>query len=564
MADHGIEKHLAQRSALIEREKSSRHDHVFKQNMSPVAKTAATILSNIRKKELELFWTAPARTNPPHDLKEVMFPGMSFALSRDRMEQTTLWKIITAMPKGCLLHAHMEAMVDIDWMIDQALEIPGFYITSPEPLCCGPGSRWSEPFKFLYRPGAQDRDTEVNIWHSGYTPNKPVPVLNAARTYPGGVAAFRDWAVSRMTINEEEALEHHHGISDIWKKFTSCFAAIGGLFFTEPIFRRCIPRLLQQIHDDGIKYIEFRLGLVQPFYREGADDPEPDFTYFLECFQHEISKYKSTPAGSNFWGARMIWTAIRGFPLDAIKSSMEQCLSCKKAYPEFIAGFDFVGQEDAGKTLLELLPLTKWFQAECARLNLTIPFFFHAGECLGDGNSTDHNLYDAILLSPRRIGHAFSLYKHPLLIDLVKEKKLLIEMCPISHEVLRLTSNILMHPMPALQARGVPVSLNNDDPAVLGHGKNGLSHDFYQVLAGFENTGLAGLATMAEDSVRWAAFEDQSEEDWRGDVEMGANGDGTKARRLAEWRRAFEKWCGWVVKEFGKEFGTEGLENGNC
>ncbi len=87
-----------------------------------------------------------------------------------------------------------------------------------------------------------------------------------------------------------------------------------------------------------------------------------------------------------------------------------------------------------------------------------MPFFFHAGECLGTGNSTDHNLFDAILLGTRRIGHGFSLYKHPLLIDLVKEKKILVESCPISNEVLRLCGSVMSHPLPALLARGVAVS----------------------------------------------------------------------------------------------------------
>ena len=48
------------------------------------------------------------------------------------------------------------------------------------------------------------------------------------------------------------------------------------------------------------------------------------------------------------------------------------------------------------------------------------------------------NLFDAVLLGTRRIGHAFSLHKHPLLVDMVKEKKILVESCPISNEVLRL------------------------------------------------------------------------------------------------------------------------------
>ena len=34
-----------------------------------------------------------------------------FSLARERMEKTKLWKIVRKMPKGCLLHAHLDAMM---------------------------------------------------------------------------------------------------------------------------------------------------------------------------------------------------------------------------------------------------------------------------------------------------------------------------------------------------------------------------------------------------------------------------------------------------------------------
>jgi len=133
------------------------------------------------------------------------------------------------------------------------------------------------------------------------------------------------------------------------------------------------------------------------------------------------------------------------------------------------------------------------FREACTKEGINIPFFFHAGECLGDGDSTDQNLFDAILFGSRRIGHAFSLHKHPVLIDMVKDQKILIESCPISNEVLRYTASILSHPLPALLARGVAAAISNDDPALLGQGTSGLTHDFWQALQGWENLGLAGL-----------------------------------------------------------------------
>lgn len=182
-----------------------------------------------------------------------------------------------------------------------------------------------------------------------------------------------------------------------------------------------------------------------------------------------------------------------------------------------------------------------------------IPFFFHAGETLGDGDITDENLFDAILLGTRRIGHGFSLYKHPLLIDMVKEKKILIESCPISNEVLRLTHSIMSHPLPALLARGVPVALCNDDPAILGQGVSGMSHDFWQALQGWENLGLEGLGSMAENSVRWATHHDQNAKEWIQDVKNGSFGNSVRAQRMKAWARQWEKFCQWIVLEFGAD-----------
>lgn len=63
-----------------------------------------------------------------------MYPGMMFGLAKERMEETKLWKIVRRMPKGALLHAHMDAMVDFDYLYDVLLKTPGMHIKAAKPL----------------------------------------------------------------------------------------------------------------------------------------------------------------------------------------------------------------------------------------------------------------------------------------------------------------------------------------------------------------------------------------------------------------------------------------------
>jgi adenosine deaminase CECR1 len=59
---------------------------------------------------------------------ENLYPGMMFVLAKERMEQTRLWKIVKKMPKGALLHAHMDAMVDFDYLFEALINEPGMHV----------------------------------------------------------------------------------------------------------------------------------------------------------------------------------------------------------------------------------------------------------------------------------------------------------------------------------------------------------------------------------------------------------------------------------------------------
>jgi adenosine deaminase CECR1 len=68
-------------------------------------------------------------------------------------------------------------------------------------------------------------------------------------------------------------------------------------------------------------------------------------------------------------------------------------------------GFDLVGAEDSLKPLIYYAEHLLRFRQRQKKEGVNIPFIFHAGETLGDGTEADLNLYDAILLGTKRIGH---------------------------------------------------------------------------------------------------------------------------------------------------------------
>ncbi|KAL7937036.1 Metallo-dependent hydrolase [Trichoderma chlorosporum] len=549
-----MKQYLTGRESLIGQEKETRSDASFRKSLSPIARRACAIVDRIRAHEQATVWTPSVEEQLAQETKQSIFPGMMFMMAKDRMEKTNLWKIVRRMPKGSLLHAHMDAMVDFDFILDELLKTPGMHMSSDVPLT-DHESREKSVVRFRFR--AKER-VDGSIWDRNYEPGSFLLLTKVADEFPeGGRPGFLKWLKSRCTLSLVDSHEQHHGIDAIWEKFAKCFVVVATMIHYEPMFRAFLRRLMGLLKADGVNWAELRFTWPLDYCRDRREEPETDYSHMCKVIEEEVAKFKASEEGKGFWGLTLIWTTLRSFETRRIVENMDHCITTKMEFPHLIAGYDVVGPEDLGKPLVDLLPELFWFRKQCGQEGVNLPFYFHAGETLGDGSSTDNNLFDAILLGTRRIGHGFSLYKHPLLIDMVKDKRILIESCPISNEVLRLCGSVTAHPLPALLARGVPCSLCNDDPAMLGQNTAGMSHDFWQTLQGWDNLGLAGLGSLAENSVRWSTFEDQSQEQWFKGIQEASLGSGVKADRLKQWRVDWEAFCLWIVTEFGDEFDPE-------
>lgn len=543
VAQDVLNAYNSKREELMAMERGFRHDKAFIASLSPVEQQACAIVSRIRDHESQTLW------NPDYEAsKGDCFPGMMFTLAKERMESSQLWKAVKPLPKGALLHAHLEAMVDMDWFWNLVIDTEGICMFSDRPLVDAAALKEAS-VRFAFVPG-EDLAEPLNIYYEdSYIPNKPVSIKSAANFFPetllgesgaAGRSGFIEFLTSRTTITPDESLRHHEGIDKIWEKFQSIFMLINAVIYYEPIYRQFVRHLLESLYADGIHWVDFRAAFHMTLVQEKTGKALSKHRV-LEIFGEEVEAFKKATNGG-FWGARMIWTAIRGLPKDIIFENMKECIEAKKAYPQLVAGYDLVGQEGKGQTLQELLPLLLWFRETCEKEGVEIPFFFHAGETNEDGGPTDNNLFDAILLGTKRIGHGFSIYKHPHLMELAKQKHICIEMCPISNEVLRLNNSILSHPLPALMANGLDVTINNDDPGILGQKASGsLTHDYWQVIQAYDNVGLGGLGALAETSVRFGAYGE----------------DGAAEKRLVQWRKMWTEYCEWIVKEFGEQWGQD-------
>jgi len=125
--------------------------------------------------------------------------------------------------------------------------------------------------------------------------------------------------------------------------------------------------------------------------------------------------------------------------------------------------------EDGGVVALDLagaeapFPLANYRELFGRARALGIPVTIHAGEAAGADN-----VRRAIELGAKRIGHGVRIYENPAVMELVKEKGIVLEMCPTSNRQTCAVPDMHHYPLMAYLDQGIKVTLNTDDPAIEG------------------------------------------------------------------------------------------------
>jgi adenosine deaminase len=88
----------------------------------------------------------------------------------------------------------------------------------------------------------------------------------------------------------------------------------------------------------------------------------------------------------------------------------------------------------------------------------------HAGELAGP-----HAIIDTLdALGVRRIEHGTTAIHDEALMTRLASEGITLDMCPSSNAKLRVVDSVATHPIRELHKRGVPVTVNTDDPTVFG------------------------------------------------------------------------------------------------
>jgi len=233
----------------------------------------------------------------------------------------------------------------------------------------------------------------------------------------------------------------------------------------------------------------------------------------FQVIGEEVARFQAADPGTQFWGLRVIWSTTCDQDSRSTIEDVDNCLAIKLAWPDLVAGYDVAHPGSPGRPLADLLPELFWFRKQCALEGVQIPFFLDAaGDECGDDATMDGNLFDALLLGSRRIGNTTSLHRHPRLVEAIKDKRILVESC------LGPTADGMHHTLPTLLAQGVSCALCDDDSGILHEPGSDvafrMTNTFWRALQAWDNIDLATLGSLAENSVRWAAFEDHDAETW--------------------------------------------------
>lgn len=414
------------------------------------------------------------------------YPARPIEKNYFKIINTSLYKYLKSLPKGGNLHIHEDEALDRRLFLEK--------IKSDEP----------ELFEILYicadKPLCKDK-----YYFFDYFLEK----------VPTGWIKFK---YSNLTFDDVLAKTTLFGLlnnsniyptdtSDRWKlcEDNGIFASFLSIYNHNTTRLIYLKAFLDLSLNENVQLVEFRrnaFGTMWFFDENGEKHyySAKEEAKILDDFRQDYLENNPRLIDFNY----IVFTVRRQASND-IKKALDDFILVQKDFPSLIRGFDMVGEEDAGHTLL--------FHVDNLINYPLIDYFFHNGETnfpddylpsnQDDMVSSVENIYDALILNTHRIGHGLGYFKHPSLYPILRQMGIAIEICPASNQLLGYVPDLRMHPGLNYYRSGVPIVIGGDDPATFGY--NELTFDFYLIYLawGFD---LSDLKRISLNSIQFSSM----------------------------------------------------------
>ena len=189
----------------------------------------------------------------------------------------------------------------------------------------------------------------------------------------------------------------------------------------------------------------------------------------MNIYQEELNYINSMKLETKF-SFGLVVEIIKNKSDEILTKIINTSMELKQKYPEIICAIDLSGDEDHFRSLENLTPVM------LKNTDPNLPYILHCGESL---KSQNYNIIDGVLLNTKRFGHCINLFKLGNLCEYIKNKKIVLEINPISNQTLRQVRDLRLHPCIGYHNQGIKICINNDDPTL--YNTKGVAYDFFVV-----------------------------------------------------------------------------------
>lgn len=268
-----------------------------------------------------------------------------------------------------------------------------------------------------------------------------------------------------------------------WQDFTSfvqSYDATANLFRTEEDYALLAETYLTEIAEAGAIYSEL---IASP-------DQGDAVGIGADAYMRGLAEGAERAKAKTGIETRLLVVGIRHFGPERVVKAAEY--AARRPHP-LITGFNLAGEE----RMHRVADFTRAFDiARDAGLGITI----HAGELSGAfsvRDALDH-------VRPSRISHGVRAIEDADLVKRLADEGTVLEVCPGSNVALSVFKDFESHPLRALYAAGVRVTLNSDDPPFF-HTSLAREYEVASTVMGFSDADILSMTRTAIE----AAFVDE-------------------------------------------------------